>query len=142
MQRESKPRRGMAPTFPTQASLCHPVPVVRLTFSRRVSWLTNAFAFVMASAQSPVVSSTQLFSSQQWCLRISEQSFAQCDCRMRNLVEPALLRSSPHLSSPLLAACIAQNVEIVRTDLGRMADSQQSPKDCCRCCWYTCLSSA
>ncbi len=31
----------------------HPTPVVRLTFSSRVSWLTKARAFSYAAAQSP-----------------------------------------------------------------------------------------
>lgn len=45
--------RGTPPVLPTQWSLCHPVPVVRLTFSRRVSWLTKACAFWYAASQSP-----------------------------------------------------------------------------------------
>jgi hypothetical protein len=63
MQSCGKPRRGMEPVFPTQRldsqlwacqSRCqegmgldatHPVPVVRLTFSISVNWLTKARAF-------------------------------------------------------------------------------------------------
>jgi hypothetical protein len=39
--------------LPTQLSLSHPVPVVRLTFSRSVNWLTKACAFSYAAPQSP-----------------------------------------------------------------------------------------
>jgi hypothetical protein len=71
-----KPSRGMLPTLPTlvelaagwrvgwvyahQASPSQPTPVVRLTFSSRVNWRTNACAFSYASAQPAAEASIHL----------------------------------------------------------------------------------
>lgn len=68
MHRERKPRRGIAPTWPTQRSVSHPEPVVRLTFSARVNCLTKSCARAYASAQvaKPWVHGDGYFAGEVW----------------------------------------------------------------------------
>jgi hypothetical protein len=75
--------------LPTQLSLSHPVPVVRLTFSRSVNWLTKACAFWYAAPQSPRPSIHLDDVSNQSQTRVAGQRFAGPQIRLKDPTDHA-----------------------------------------------------